>query len=267
MPIVPHNPASDAEDHAALIVALDAGDLAGNELSRAAALATACAACATLRDDLAVIRGAMTALPVPPRRRDYRLTDEDAGRLSPSGWRRLVGWLAAPGSSVRPLATGLASLGVVGLLLTAGLPGLGSSASAPLRAVGAPIENAEPYGAGDARNLGATYAPEAFPSAAPAAVPATEATAAPSAGPFEVPAAGLAGEASPASTIERNGPAGAPGEKVDGAAATDQAAGGGPVDAGGSESGPPLAVILSVVLLAAGIGLFLARALAIRRHA
>jgi hypothetical protein len=285
MPPVPHNPAPDAEDHATLIVAFDAGDLAGDELQRATSLVDACAGCAALRDDLAAIRGAMTALPVPPRRRDYRLTAEDAARLRPSGWRGLVGWLAAPGSSVRPLATGLAALGVAGLLLTAGLPSLGSSASAPLSAVGAPVENPEPYGAGDARNLGATYAPEALPSAAPAAVPGieaspapgdvpgTEATAAPSAGPFEVPAAGVAGEASPATTGERNSTTGAPGEKVDGTGATDEAAGGATAgdgatqDATATEPGPPLSVILSAALLAAGIGLFLARAVALRRPA
>jgi hypothetical protein len=41
----------------------------------------ACAGCAALLGDLEAIRGALPALPVPPRRRDYRLTDEDAARL------------------------------------------------------------------------------------------------------------------------------------------------------------------------------------------
>ncbi len=151
MPLAPHSPAAEAQDHAALIVALDAGDLAGAELLAAEALATSCAGCAALLHDLAAIRVAMAALPVPPRRRDYRLTTEDAARLRPSGLRRLLEWLAAPGSAVRPLATGLATLGVVGLLLTSGLSGVlsgfGSAGAAPAPALapaGAPLDDASP---------------------------------------------------------------------------------------------------------------------------
>ncbi len=119
------------EDHATLIVALDGGDLAGAERGRAEALVESCAGCAALRADLTAIRGALVSLPVPPRRRDFQLSPEDASRLRPTAWRRLLGWLAAPGSTVRPLATGLATLGVVGLLLTVGLPGLGVGGARP----------------------------------------------------------------------------------------------------------------------------------------
>ncbi len=242
MPPVPHTSAALAEDHAALIVALDGGDLAGAERGRAEALVESCAGCAALRADLAAIRGAMASLPVPPRRRDFQLNPEDAARFRPTAWRRLLGWLAAPGSTVRPLATGLATLGVVGLLLTAGLPGLGGGATT-LSTVGTPAEVPAPDGGG-VEGYGAAASPEVQPAALPTAAPS---------------AAGLAGTsgdaaASPA-VPERNATTGA----------TDQMAGKGIDEATATASGPPLALILSGVLLAAGLALFGARALALRR--
>ena len=125
-----HSPATAAAEHATLVVALDAGDLAGADRDRALALAAACAGCASLLGDLAAIRAATAALPAPARRRDYRLTDADAARLRPSPWRRLVHWLGAPQSTVRPFAGALATLGIAGLLLGA-TPG--SSARRPRR--------------------------------------------------------------------------------------------------------------------------------------
>ncbi len=244
MPLVPHTPPAEAEAHASLIVALDAGDLDGAELERAEVLPAACAGCAALRDDLAAIRGAMTSLPAPARRRDFRLTDADAARLRPSVWRRLLGWLAAPGSSVRPLATGLATLGVVGLLLTAGLPGIGGGAAMLTNtetsvdgAGGGPDEqNAERVD--ELRSLG----PEGSAVA-----------------PAEAPAPGLAGEASPTGDPEREGAAPDAQPYAVDATVADNAATGDP--------GPPAPVVLSLVLLAAGLGLLLARAIALRRTA
>jgi hypothetical protein len=126
-----HSPAAAAAEHAAVIVALDAGDLTGSERDRAARLAAACAGCAALLADLALIRAATAALPAPRRTRDYRLTGADAARLRPSAWRRLLGWLGAPRSTVRPLAGALATLGIVGLLLgtTPGLFGQATTVS------------------------------------------------------------------------------------------------------------------------------------------
>ncbi len=269
MPLVPHQPAAAAEEHAALVVELDAGDLAGAELARAEQLRATCAGCAALAADLGAIRAAMTALPVPARPRDYRLSPEDAARLRPSAWRRFRDWLAAPGSTVRPLATGLATLGVVGLLVTAGLPGLGGfgAGGAAVSAVGAPVENARPADvqAGD----GQTSAP-AFASP-PYAAPAQSAPPAPAASPIRgtAPAPGetdravMAGSgASPAPTDERNG--GVAGAETSGgekAAAPEAAA-----DAV-SSGGLPAGVVISLALLFAGAGLFAARILARRRPA
>jgi hypothetical protein len=80
-------------------------------------------------------------LPVPARTRDFTLTTSDAARLRGSRWRRLI---AAIGSSrdvfSRPLAIGLTTLGVAGLLV--------ASVPMPFGAGGATAERAAaPIGA------------------------------------------------------------------------------------------------------------------------
>jgi hypothetical protein len=268
MPPALHSPAAEAQDHAARIVALDAGDLAGAELTAAESLVGSCGGCAALADDLLAIRGAMTALPVLPRRRDYRLTAEDAARLRPSGWRRLIDWLAAPGSTVRPLATGLATLGVVGLLLTSGVPGMfsgfGSAGAAPVAAPAGPVEDAAGGGSG-ATELQGTYAPPAAsgaPDVFESGVPGLAATAAPAPLPAATPsgdeAAGVTGEASTAEPpVDRAAATGASGT-TNGDAESAKAG----RDAGSSV---PLPVVASLALLVAGLALFAGRALARRR--
>jgi hypothetical protein len=251
MSLVPHTPAVEAQEHAALVVAFDAGDLDHTGTRRAEALAASCAGCAALVDDLALIRAAMTTLPVPPRRRDYRLSAEDVARLRPSAWRRVLGWLAAPGSTVRPLATGLATLGVVGLLLTAGLPGFGAGGAAVLSTVGS--EAGQPEQDSGTRTGNEAYGPAEDPgtaaqrSAAPSAAPA----------PSEAPVAGIAGEASPAPSDALLGAPGAP----DGVGDATKVAPASPA----GEDGPPISLVASIGLLAAGLGLLGARALALRR--
>ena len=132
-----HTPAAAAAEHAALIVAFDAGDLAGSERDGAVRLAAACAGCATLLADLAAIRAATAALPAPARTKDYRLTEADAARLRPTAWAQLVAWLGAPRSTVRPLAGALATLGIVGLLLGT-TPGLFGPAATTLSTAAVP---------------------------------------------------------------------------------------------------------------------------------
>jgi len=277
MPLAPHTPAAEAADHAALIVALDAGDLSGPDRDRAGALAASCAGCGALLGDLAAIRGALPDVPVPPRRRDYRLTDEDVARLRPTGWRRALDWLAAPRSSVRPLATGLATMGVVGLLLTASLPGLGGGA-ATITTDQERVEAPAAGGAGQAEDftttgpaLESTAAPapavtEAAPWAsaapepvgAPGATSAPEATAAPAAvGAPDAsgPAVMAPGAPSPGPDAERNATAGA----------ADDAGGKLGAAPAGNDAGLPVGVLISLVLLGSGIALFVARALALRR--
>lgn len=248
MPLVSHDPAAEAEAHASRIVALDAGDLAGPEQRRAEALLAACAGCAALRDDLAAIRGAMTSLPVPARRRDFRLTEADAARLRPSGWRRLAGWLAAPGSTVRPLATGLATLGVAGLLLTAGLPGVGGGA-ALLSTDGGAVEGTAEGARSTDKNAERL---DALQSAVPEGVTPL---------PQEAPVPGIAGEGSDASPVVDQGREEAP------AAEPYAADGATEIRGPASEPGPSAPLVVSLVLLVAGLGLLLARAIALRRPA
>jgi hypothetical protein len=167
-----HSPAAAAAEHAALIVALDAGDLAGRERDDATTLASTCAGCASLLDDLAVLRAATAALVATPRTRDFRLTEEAAARLRPSTWRSLVRWLAAPRSTVRPLAGGLAALGIAGLLLTT-TPGFFGGAATSLSTTGGPV-----LAPGGAEGAGGAVAGSAVPNAAPSAAASAAASAA-----------------------------------------------------------------------------------------
>ena len=86
---------------------------------RAEALVAGCSLCAQLHADLVALGAAARAMPTPARPRDYVLTPADAARLRPSGWRRVVAAFgtARDGFS-RPLAVGLTTLGLAGLLVT-----------------------------------------------------------------------------------------------------------------------------------------------------
>jgi len=265
-----HTPTAAAVEHAALIAALDAGDLAGIERDRAATLADACSGCASLLADLAILRAATATLPAAPRTRDYRLTDADAARLRPSAWGRLVGWLGAPRSTVRPLAGGLAALGIAGLLLTT-TPGFFGQAATTLSTTGAAVAapgQAEGVGGGAQGNAqlsaapstpagpGATTGPGALSVPSPAAAGVPAASAIPTAGVVTGPAAA----ATPGSS----------GFSIDAGAMDSASKGASPpasqgernaVLTAGSEPATPdrtLPLVLSLALLAAGIALFVA---------
>ena len=271
-----HTPAAAAVEHAALIAALDAGDLAGIERDRAATLVGTCAGCASLLADLSVLRAATAALPVVPRTRDYRLTDADVARLGPSAWGRLVGWLGAPRSKVRPLAGGLAALGIAGLLLST-TPGFFGQAAMTLSTTGAPVvAPGDAGGAGAAREVspqlstapttqavpGATPGPKAVP--VPAALPAPSPAAAGVPAPSAIPTAGMVTGPAAAATP------GSSGFSSD-AGAMDSASKAAPPEASQAERNAALTpaseparpdrtmlLALSLALLAAGIGLFVA---------
>src|ERR1700704_697802 len=77
---------------------------------------------------------ATAALPTAVRPSDFQLTPEQAARLRPMGWRRLVAAFASPRLAMtRQLGIGLTTLGLAGLLVSV-LPGgnlpMGSAASA-----------------------------------------------------------------------------------------------------------------------------------------
>ena len=74
-------------------------------------------------------------MPTPTRPSDYTLTDSDAVRLRSGGWRRFVAILGTSRDALsRPLAVGLTTLGLAGLLVSAApsfMMGSASSGAAP----------------------------------------------------------------------------------------------------------------------------------------
>ena len=88
--------------------------------ARLAPVLDLCARCVRLYRDLVTVTVALPLSAVPTRPRDLTLTADVARRLRPRGWRR---WWSAIGSAgdtlTRPLAIGITTLGLAGLLLTA----------------------------------------------------------------------------------------------------------------------------------------------------
>ena len=156
-----------------LVVSFASGDLAPDDRDRAVAqsLVDSCAECARLHDDVLAIARATRALPPAVRTRDFQISPEQAAKLQPGGWRRFVAAFAAPGSIFsRQLGVGMATLGIVGLLIGAA-PSIqlggrgGSAASAPAASMPAAAAGNEP-GAVELRG------PEASPAASAAAAAA-----------------------------------------------------------------------------------------------
>ena len=142
---MPPVPTSSHADHDLLLVAAyAAGDATGIDLETAQAQVATCADCAVLHRDLRAVAAALPALPAPVRPRDFRLAPEQAARLRPSAWRRLLQPFAGPRFAFAgPLGTGLATLGIAGLLV-AGSLGTPLAASAPTAGAGTGPEAAEP---------------------------------------------------------------------------------------------------------------------------
>jgi hypothetical protein len=148
-PATPATQATHAAHDAYLVAAYAAGDATGAELEAATALVAACTGCAALHHDLRSIAAALPAIPAARRTRDFRLTPTQAASLRPGGWRRLLAPFAGPRFAfAAPLGSGLAALGIAGILLAG--PGLapGGSTAGPVPAAG-PIVPAERNGAGE----------------------------------------------------------------------------------------------------------------------
>jgi hypothetical protein len=264
-----------------LVVALASGDFApvDSDRTNAQALVDSCADCARLHDDVLAIARATKSLPPAARTRDFQLSPEQAAKLRPSGWRRLVGGLAAPGSVFsRPLGLGLATLGIAGLLLGT-LPsvslGLGSAASAPAASMPAaasspaasaaaalPFESAE-----DQTELAPVAGgPPAAASAAPGIIDTAGGANAAASPPayYITDSSGKPIRTSVAGANESVASA-APAPADAGATASDatrQLAASAPAD--GSSGGPSALVVASAILLAAGIAVLLLRSIARR---
>jgi hypothetical protein len=206
-----------------LVAALAAGDLTGADRDHALELTHSCAPCAELHDDLVAIARATAVVPPPiARRRDFQLSPADAARLRPAGWRRLLGGLA--GASLvasRPLGVGLATLGLVGLLIgNVPIGSFGGAASSPgggeSTAARPAADPGQPGGAQAAPSddiVRAAPAPAA--SAAASAAPAfgTEVGASPSMTPDR---ASAEYDASSAPTVTTGGGAGTVGQSAGG---------------------------------------------------
>jgi hypothetical protein len=259
------------------VAALAAGDLELIARTEAETLVSTCDDCAELFADLKVIAVATAALPDVPRTRDFRITAADAARLRPRGWRALVDAIGgARAGFTRPLAAGLTTLGLVGLLVTtipSALSGQAGAApvaapddgarysyasAAPASAAAAPVAGAGPdvHASPPVVALG----PSAGPSAAASTAPQVD-TGTPAATRDSVEAVGTV-----APTPVGNGvqPPGTKGGRGTGAGATasggttDESASGALFGSNTGNGGWPLLPI-SIVCLVAGLGLFAIR--------
>ena len=270
-----------------LVAALAADDVEPIVRVDAEALVASCRDCAELLADLRSIAVATAALPMVPRTRDFRISAADAARLRPRGWRALLDALGgARASFSRPLATGLTTLGIVGLLVST-IPGAlsgislggGTAGAAPISAqapeagrnsAGSP---SSAYGGSD---TAASQAPVPFGSAAPSAAASAAATT-----PTQVkvdqasPGAELGSAGQAVGSARRvsgdgagvppggskGGPRAGAGAEADGLA-MDQAVRDAALPTNGRPSGPSLLLIGSIVCLALGAGLFAIQRLA-----
>jgi hypothetical protein len=178
------NSRSRHEAHDRLLIA-NLVDRAVDEAERARAeeLLAACRECEQLFDDLVALSAATRAMSVPKRPRDFVLAAADADRLRVRGWRRLLGAIGSSRDAFsRPLALGLTTLGLAGLMV-ATVPSffMGGAASGPnLETTGQAVGDT----AGGAPPESILTAPEA-PAASAASGPAG-AAAAPSSAPSAV---------------------------------------------------------------------------------
>ena len=162
-------------DHAAhdLLLVAAAADRNGQ---LPAALAD-CPDCRALHADLVALAAAVPHAALPARPRAYPLSPADAARLRPAGWRR---WLAAIGTSrdavTRPLALGLTTLGIAGLLVATvpgALPFAASSGAAPAPDARVSVEAAGPVDNGETvAGAPAATDPEARETGSAAGIPA-----------------------------------------------------------------------------------------------
>jgi hypothetical protein len=235
----PTVPADHPEHDPLLVAAYAAGDATGAQLDAAAGLVATCEACAALHRDLRSIARALpvTAATAPvPRPRDFRLTAEQAAALHPSGWRRLLAPLAGPSFAfARPLGTGLATIGLAGMLVAGatGIPLGGGAAAGPQPAstaggaeAFAPLTASEPSPAAAAQPPyeydAASEAPAADdggPAASAEAATPTESDARTDGGPVALGPAATAGPAGPAGSpvpVDDNGQAPGTGDESQG---------------------------------------------------
>ncbi|MEA2611029.1 MAG: hypothetical protein QOG32_755 [Chloroflexota bacterium] len=256
-----------------LVASLVDQPLAASERAAAEALVANCASCAELHADLLALQAATRALPTPERPRAYTLSADEASRIRRGGWRRFV---AAFGSSrdmlTRPLAAGLTTLGLAGLLFAAApsfLPGSASASLPPGDSLAVGVQDRTSATASSQDLSGVSGASASGAGAGPASRPSAD-----TAGGEPQPAAVAAASQQPtlpglgdlygANTGRPSAPP--PGaEAGTGTTKTQSGPSQAPTTLAASDSGLPLAagpsmlVVLSGAFLIAGLGLFLVR--------
>ena len=258
-------PAPDHATHDPLLIAAHMDStLDARDTERVQDWLAACSACATLRSDFEALAIATRMLPTPPRPRDFRLTASDAERARGRGWawRRALAAFGSPRASfTRPLAVGLTTMGLAGLLI-ANVPSValfGSSAGAAPSASQTEMSTDVAAPALLAPAASAAAAPGAAGAAgSPEAIQGTSAS----------PGTDIAGEAAPgASAASRDAYAnsgaspdsGSTGSESAGGASTggDSAKGTAPDETLASEpvGGPSFLVLVSAALLLTGLAL------------
>jgi anti-sigma factor RsiW len=263
--------AAHASHDTMLVASLADHSLAAAERAAAEALVATCDACADLYADIEALRVATRAMPMPTRPRDFTLTADDAVRMRPGGWRRFV---AAFGTSrdmlSRPLAAGLTTLGLVGLLFATVPSILPTSTASTTPSVvdqraGAPVGAAAPAGAPGPSGQGLFVAAPS-PSGGPgdALGPAPVAAGAAASSPPTIPASNAFG------SVKGTGATAAPGSEG-GTTGSAQNQGGVPgqspsvlgaapdTSLAAESTAPSMLVVLSAAFLIAGLGLFLIR--------
>jgi hypothetical protein len=112
-----------------LLTRLYGGDVDERDRARALDLVAACEECAGFLADLGAIATATAAMAVPPRPRDFTLTEADAARLRRrSDGGVLLGWFGW----ARALGGSMAAIGLVGVVALGAISAFGTgSATAP----------------------------------------------------------------------------------------------------------------------------------------
>lgn len=156
-------------DHDRLLIASFADrSVSETDRSLAGAQIAGCGACARLHSDLVALAAATRSLPTPARPREFTLTPEDADRLRIRGWRRILSIFGSAGDAFsRPLAIGLTTLGLAGLLVGTVPALVPMGAPASMSTAGAPQERAAGEGAAGAAPGAAALPPEPLEAPAP----------------------------------------------------------------------------------------------------
>jgi hypothetical protein len=273
MPKAPDVRATSHDRHDPMLVAaLAAGDLAATDRDQAIAQTDACPECAALHADLVSIARATAALPPPitSAGRDFRISPEQAERIRRTGWRRFVPAISVRPALTRPLGVGLATFGLIGLVVTNVNLSMGSAASAP----GASGADAAPVPAPSGRDIqaensdgrssadGLLLSPVPAASSAASAGPGSSAPSAASLGAIPSPPSvkgSYGGAASAAPTLESSGGGASQPTITNLGGGTPQSSESGGGNAGGA--GGPLtpnvvfggAIVLGLILLIASL--------------